>query len=92
MNQILDYNPNKSSGGRPSGGGSDGLVRIFAIGLILFAICLVIGGAYGVYNNREKEEKPAVTVTEAKIEVEQKEDMKKIFKKLYYSFYCHRLI
>ena len=75
MNQILDYNPNKSSGGRPSGGGSDGLVRIFAIGLILFAICLVIGGAYGVYNNREKEEKPAVTVTEAKIEVEQKEDV-----------------
>ena len=40
MNQILDYNPNKSSGsGKASG--SDKVVRIFAIILIVFAVCLV---------------------------------------------------
>ena len=37
MNQILDYNPNKSSGGGTSG--SDKIVRGFAVILAIFAIC-----------------------------------------------------
>lgn len=70
MNQILDYNPNKSSGGGSSG--SDKVVRVFAIILICFAICLVVAGGYNIINNKT-EEKPVVTQTQAKVEAEQKE-------------------
>lgn len=71
MNQILDYNPNKSSGGGSSG--SDKIVRVFAGLLAIFAICLVAGGAYGLYKNSQKTEVVADAPTEAKIEVEQGE-------------------
>lgn len=72
MNQILDYNPNKNSGGGSSG--SDKIVRVFAIILAIFAICLLAGGAYGIYkNNDNKSNISAQAASEAKIEIEQKE-------------------
>lgn len=71
MNQILDYNPNKSSGGGSSG--TDKIVRVFAAILFIFAVCLLASGAYGLYNNSKKIEEPVEKATTAKIEVEQKE-------------------
>lgn len=55
MNQILDYNPNQSSGGKSSG--SDKVVRVFAVLLVIFSICLLGSGIYGIYNNKKTEEK-----------------------------------
>ena len=52
MNQILDYNPNKSSGGGSSG--SDKVTRVFALILICFAICLAGVGGYNLMNNKTK--------------------------------------
>ena len=46
MNQILDFDPNKKSGGSSSG--SDKVVRVFAILLVIFAIGLLSSGAYGI--------------------------------------------
>ena len=71
MNQILDYNPNKSSGGGSSG--SDKIVRVFAILLIIFAICLLGSGAYGLYKKNSEKTKPVATQTKAQISVEQNE-------------------
>ena len=71
MNQILDYNPNKSSGGGSSG--SDKIVRVFAILLIIFAICLLGSGAYGLYKKNSEKTKPVATQTKAQISVEQEE-------------------
>ncbi len=71
MNQILDYNPNKSSGGGTSG--SDKIVRVFAILLIIFAICLLGSGAYGLYKKNAEKTKPVATQTKAQISVEQDE-------------------
>lgn len=71
MNQILDYNPNKSSGGGSSG--SDKVTRVFALILICFAICLVCVGGYNLMKNKKEESTPVQTATQAKIEVEQKD-------------------
>lgn len=71
MNQILDYNPNKSSGGGSSG--SDKVTRVFALILICFAICLVCVGGYNLIKNKSEESAPVQTATQAKIEVEQKD-------------------
>lgn len=71
MNQILDYNPNKSSGGGSSG--SDKVTRVFALILICFAICLVCVGGYNLMKNKKEENTPVQTATQAKIEVEQKD-------------------
>lgn len=71
MNQILDYNPNKSSGGGSSG--SDKVTRVFALILICFAICLVAAGAYNLIKNKENSQVEAPIITEAKITVEQTE-------------------
>ena len=71
MNQILDYNPNKSSGGGSSG--SDKVTRVFALILICFAICLVCVGGYNLFKNKKEETAPVQTATQAKIEVEQKD-------------------
>lgn len=91
MNQILDYNPNKSSGGGSSG--SDKIVRVFAIILAIFAICLLAGGAYGLYQNNIKKEVVTEAPTKAKIEIQQKESTAiisvshdKIIDKLIYSW------
>jgi len=71
MNQILDYNPNKSSGGGSSG--SDKIVRVFAILLIIFAVCLLGSGAYGLYKKNAAKSEPTAAPSKAKITVEQKE-------------------
>lgn len=91
MNQILDYNPNKSSGGGSSG--SDKVTRFFALILICFAICLVGAGAYNLMKNKTKTETPTSSVTEAKITVEKLEEKiaikvshDKVIKKLIYSW------
>ena len=72
MNQILDYNPNKSSGGGSSG--SDKVTRVFALILICFSICLLGVGGYNLLKNKDKAV-PVQTATEAKIEVEQKDSV-----------------
>ena len=76
MNQILDYNPNKSSGGGSSG--SDKVTRVLAILLIGFAICLIAAGVFNLTKNN-KENTPVVsTTTQAKITVEKKENVVEI--------------
>lgn len=77
MNQILDYNPNKSSGGGGSSK-SDNVVRIFAILLAIFAIVLVVIGVVSITKNKEKEKEIVEKATEATIEVAQTEDSLKI--------------
>ena len=72
MNQILDYNPNKSSGGGSSG--SDKVTRVFALILICFSICLLGVGGYNLLKNKDKAV-PVQTATEAKIEVEQQDSV-----------------
>lgn len=82
MNQILDYNPNKSSGSGSSSG-SDKVVRVFAVILVIFALCLVGSGLYGMFKNKKKEDTSQVnTPTKAVITVErsQSDDTKAIIK------------
>ncbi len=69
MNQILDYNPNKSSGGNSSN--SDKIVRVFAVILIIFALCLLGSGIYNLTKNKESETQKTAAPTQAKIDVEQ---------------------
>lgn len=77
MNQILEYSPNKNSGGGASG--SDKIVRIFALILIIFALCFIAVGGYGfVKKNKNITDVDALTQTEAKIEVEVSETTAKI--------------
>lgn len=72
MNQILEYSPNKNAGGGSSG--SDKIVRIFALILIIFALCFIGIGGYGfVKKNKNAIDTGTVTQTEAKIEVEKLE-------------------
>lgn len=73
MNQILDYSPIKNTGGG-SPSGSDKIVRVFAIILAIFAICLLGVGTYGVYQNSTKTEQVADIPTKAQITVEQNEE------------------
>lgn len=82
MNQILDYNPNKSSGSGNSSG-SDKIVRIFAVILVVFALCLVGSGVYGMLkNNKDDDVSQADTPTKAVITVERdkNDDTKAIIK------------
>lgn len=69
MNQILDYNPNKSSNGNSSN--SDKIVRVFAVILIIFALCLLGSGIYNLTKNKEAETEKTAAPIEAKIDVEQ---------------------
>ena len=72
MNQILEYSPNKNSGGGASG--SDKIVRIFALILIIFALCFIGIGGYGfMKKNKTTADAGTATQTEAKIEVEKLE-------------------
>lgn len=92
MNQILDYNPNKNSGGKQSG--SDKIVRVFAIILAIFAICLLAGGAYSLYSNQIKSSQIATqAASEAQISIDQKDTKAvikvshdKVIEKLIYSW------
>lgn len=82
MNQILDYNPNKGSGSGKSSG-SDKVVRVLVIILIIFAICLIGSGLYGmVKNNNTQDVSQTNTPTKAIITVERDEndDTKAIIK------------
>lgn len=74
MNQILDYDPNKKSGGSSSG--SDKVVRVFAVLLVLFALGLLISGAIGIHNNSKAKKTNEDKPTYAKIEATQGEDGK----------------
>lgn len=76
MNQILDYNPNKSSGGKPSG--TDTIVRVFAVLMAIFAIFLIAGGVYGTLKNKTVVTDVPATPTEAVISAEQGETTVKI--------------
>lgn len=72
MNQILEYSPNKNSGGGTSG--SDKIVRIFALILIIFALCFIAVGGYGfIKKSKNTTDTSATTQTEAKITVEKLE-------------------
>ena len=72
MNQILDYNPNKGSGGGHSSG-SDKIVRVFAVILAIFAVALLGVGGYGIYKNKVKSNIPTQAASKAEIKVEQQE-------------------
>ncbi len=74
MNQILDYNPNKSSG-RGNSSGTDNIVRVFAVVLVVFALFLVGSGLFGMYKNNQKENVSQTdTPTKAVITVERDKD------------------
>ncbi len=75
MNQILDYNPNKKGN---SSSGSDKIVRVFAVILIIFAIVLIASGAWGVYKRNQENKKNNVAVEKPVIEVTQEETEIKI--------------
>ena len=69
MNQILEYNPVKNSGGGSSG--SDKIVRVFALILIIFAVCFIVIGAYGFFKkNKPENDKVSQAPIEAKIQIE----------------------
>ena len=70
MNQILDYNPNKNT---KTSSGSDKIVKVFAILLIVFALCLVIIGIYKIMTNKSTQSLPTEETPKANIEVEQTE-------------------
>lgn len=74
MNQILDYDPNKKSGGTSSG--SDKVVRVFAILLVLFAIGLLVSGLIGIHNNGKAKKTDENKPTYAKITATQTSDGK----------------
>ena len=70
MNQILDYMPNHKSS---KSDGSDKIVRIFAILLILFAIALMAVVGYGRIANKNQINSEIQQMTNAKIEVDVQE-------------------
>lgn len=67
MNQILDYSPNSKNG---NSGGSDNVVRVFAIILILFALALIGVVGYGMISNKEEISNVAEEITYADISIE----------------------
>lgn len=66
MNQILDYNPNK---GNKSSSGSDKIIRVFAIILIIFALCLVASGVYRMYIRNQENNSNANTIQTEKAQI-----------------------
>ncbi len=71
MNQILDYNPNKNT---KTSSGSDKIVKVFAIILIVFALCLVIIGIYKMMSSKSTGDLPTEETPKANIETEQLEN------------------
>jgi hypothetical protein len=71
MNQILDYTPNKNS--KPSSN-SDTVVRVFAVLLVIFSLCLLGSGLYSIYKNKETKKQSDVTPTFATITATQDGD------------------
>ena len=70
MNQILDYMPNHKSN---KSGGSDKVVRVFAIILILFAFGLISVVGYGMLANKNDVNQEVQQKTQANITVEVKD-------------------
>ncbi len=70
MNQILDYNPNSNFN---KSSGSDKIVRVFAIILMIFAIVLIAVVGYGMYKNKKEVNTAQTEQTKANIAVEIKE-------------------
>ena len=69
MNQILDYNPISDGDNRGRGGNNptDKLAKVYAILLIIFAICLMGIGAYNIIQNKSDEKPGEVAQTKANI-------------------------
>ena len=67
MNQILDYNPNSKSN---RSGGSDKVVKVFAIILIIFAFALIAVVGYGMISNQKQANNAIVQQTQANITVD----------------------
>lgn len=69
MNQILDYNPisNGENRGNNGNGGTDKIVKAFAILLIIFALCLVGIGVYNKIQNSSNINNNTVSQTKASI-------------------------
>ena len=67
MNQILDFEPNSKQN---NSGGSDKIIRIFAIILIIFAVALIGVVAYSKVSNNKQIANSEEDVTYANIEVE----------------------
>ena len=91
MNQILDYNPN-NKGGRNSSG-SDNIVRVFAVIIILFALVLAVIGVMGLINSRkteatakEQSEKANIAVTQQESQAVVKVSHTKAIEKIIYSW------
>lgn len=72
MNQILDYTPNKNS--KKSSNSSDTVVRVFAIILVIFSLCLLGSGVYSIVKNKKEENKPIDKPTYATIDMVQDGD------------------
>lgn len=53
MNQILDYTP--SGNQKKSSNSSDTVVRVFAVLLVIFSICLLGSGLYSIFKNKKEE-------------------------------------
>ena len=74
MNQILDYSPNKTSK-KGGSSGSDKIVRVFAILLAIFAICLLGVGGYSILKNRKAmSDADSGSVTQATVAVIQNDE------------------
>ena len=89
MNQILDYNTDNRGSKKPSG--SDKVVRLFAIIIIIFAICLIGSGAYKyiIRKNASKPTdvaKPVIEVTQDGSTAVIKVTHTKALEKIVYSF------
>lgn len=90
MNQILEYNADNRNNKRP-GSGSDKVVRMFGIIIIIFAICLIGGGAYSYFTRKGAAkpidvEKPVITVTQDGSSAVIKVTHTKAIEKIVYSF------
>ncbi|MCX4302642.1 MAG: hypothetical protein K1W33_02295 [Clostridia bacterium] len=72
MNQILDYTPNKNS--KKSSSSSDTVVRVFAVLLVIFSLCLLGSGLYSIFKNKESEKNTNVKPTYATINAVQEGD------------------
>ena len=89
MNQILEYDTDNRNSKKP--GGSDKVVRMFGIIIIIFAICLIGGGAYNYFtrkNNAKPIEKeiPVISVTQDGSSAVIKVTHTKAIEKIVYSF------
>lgn len=71
MNQILDYDNSRNNGNpiKPSGDGTDKIVRIFAILIMVFAVALVGVVGYGMFFSNNKENNTEQISSKANVDV-----------------------